>query len=66
MDEISSTKQQLKETKELLEESEGKTAALEGEIQKYVIGCFLEMLYNGKHWRIQLYSIYILWRRKVW
>ena len=40
MDEISSTKQQLKETKELLEESEGKTAALEGEIQKYVIGCF--------------------------
>ena len=37
IDEISSAKQQLRATKEFLEESEEKSAALEGEIQKYVI-----------------------------
>ena len=37
IDEIDSTKQQLRVTKDLLEESEEKSAALEGELQRYVV-----------------------------
>lgn len=36
IDEIDSTKQQLRVTKDLLEESEEKSAALEGELQRCV------------------------------
>ena len=37
IDEIDSIKQQLRVTKDLLEESEEKSAALEGELQRYVV-----------------------------
>lgn len=43
MDEISSTKQELRVTKELLEESEKKSAVLEGEIKKYVTEYFIRI-----------------------